>query len=118
MQEKEYLLKLIEKFEDQATILEIVGMIDIKTSPDLLASIKKNLANGTSKILVQLAQVEYMDSSGVGVLISGLKSAKALSVPFALVAVPKRVMMVLEMTRLVELFRIFPDTTSALAELA
>ncbi len=64
--------------------------------------------------MVVLRDVEYMDSSGVGVLVSGMKMAKEKGVHFALVEVAKRVLAVLEITKLVRLFHIYEDVPAAL----
>ncbi len=68
----------------------------------LLAAAKESCAT----VVVRLSEVEYMDSSGVAVLIEGLKAAQESGKTFALVAPSVPVMKVLTLARLDSVFDI------------
>lgn len=103
--------------EDGATVLDISGDVNIQSAPGLRTALKDNVDSAPSRLVVRLAGVNYMDSSGVGVLVSGLKLAREKKIPFALVEVSKNVMDVIEVTRLVKIFNIYPDLSTALSQL-
>ena len=104
--------------EENACVIEVDGVVNIASAPDLLQSMKTHFGKGVGRAIVDLKGVDYMDSSGVGVLVTGLKQANALNIPFGICGVAERVCSVLRLTRLDSLFKIFPDTETALQELA
>ena len=105
------------RHEDDATIIEVVGQVTIRTAPQLLEVLKQNTKRDR-RLVVSLADVDYMDSSGVGVLVTSLKYAASVRAPFALARVQERVCAILELTRLTRIFKIFPDIEKALKELS
>ena len=100
--------------QENAVLVQAIGTLDMQSSPDLGKTLKKLADQKTQRIMVDLSKVDYMDSSGVGVLISGLKMAQKNDAHFALINVAPRVLLVIEMTRLTQLFKIFPDVETAL----
>jgi len=104
-------LEIAVKDEQKTTVIRVAGRIDIQSAPDLHATFK---AIGRWPVVVDLDQVSYMDSSGVGVLVSGMRTAREKGLRFTLAGVNGRVRDVLEITKLDELFEIFPDTASAI----
>ena len=104
--------------DENGVVLAIEGRVTMQTSHLLLTEIKNLLSNGTARIFILLDSVEYMDSSGVGVLISGLKLARKNNVPLGLVAPNQRVSQIMEMSGLVSIFPVFPDLTGARAGLS
>ncbi|MDT8399682.1 MAG: STAS domain-containing protein [Pseudomonadales bacterium] len=84
-------------------ILELSGEIDLHQSPELrekiLASLKRK-----SALLLDLAQVSYIDSSGIASLVEGFQTARDSGLRFALLRVSKPVAQVLSLTRLDNIF--------------
>ena len=97
-------------------VLDVSGEVIVQNAPQLRAAVQKQLKAGAKKILIRLADVKYMDSSGVGILVSSLKLSKEKSVAFGLVEVAKPVMDVIKVTRLTRIFTIYPDLPVALAQ--
>lgn len=81
------------------------GEIDMDSSPRLLAEIQRGLRGG-GHVDVDLAGIEYIDSSGIAVLVQGLKAAQKNRQEFALRRPSERVLAVLELADLKNLFRI------------
>lgn len=104
------------KQEGEGTILIVKGRVNIQTAPKLHDELEKR-AKPKRPLVVCLSGVEYMDSSGVGVLVTGLRYANSKNVPFALSNLHERVQSVLELTRLTKIFDIYPDVPSALEAL-
>ena len=111
-------MELDVKNESGAVVLAVRGIVNIQSAPRLLESIL-NIVNNPKNtgIIICLSGVGFMDSSGVGVLVTGLKSAKAKAFRFGLASMSPRVRSVLEITRLCTLFQIYPDVQTALRDL-
>lgn len=99
--------------ESGFTVVEVQGVVDIRTSPKLREVLKDTIDRFGGLVAVRLADIEYMDSSGVGVLVASLKHAKKAEAVLALVEVNERVRVVLQMTRLCELFPMYADLDEA-----
>ena len=64
--------------------------------------------------IADLSEVEIMNSSGLGMLVSGLSTLRKYNIEFVLAALPKKVEELMKMTRLDTIFKIFPDVPTAL----
>ena len=91
--------------EGAVRILQVVGEVDMDSSPRLRDQIQGNL-KGTSSLKVRLKDVDYVDSSGIAVLIQGMKDAGKVGVPFALLDPTDNVRSVIELAMLQEVFTI------------
>jgi anti-sigma B factor antagonist len=67
------------------TIVEVSGELDLYTSPALRTSIHDAAGSGTS-IAVDLANVSFIDSSGLGAIVGALKHVRELGGRFAVIA--------------------------------
>jgi len=103
--------------EADAVILDIDGRITMLNSHELLEALKKQLKCGAARIMILLDKVDYMDSSGVGVLITAMKLARKGNANIALVSLTRRVKQVMEMSGLGQVFPVFEDLESARAGL-
>ncbi|NOR71020.1 MAG: anti-sigma factor antagonist [Methylomarinum sp.] len=83
--------------------------IDAHNSADLKDYILRMIEQGEINIIVQLEQVRFIDSSGLGALLSGFKHAEAKSGKLSLSNVQKQVLSMFELTRLNRVFEIYTD---------
>lgn len=83
--------------------------IDAHNSAELKDYILHLIERGERNIIVQLEQVRFIDSSGLGALLSGHKNAAAKSGKLALAHVQKQVLAMFELTRLNTIFEIYSD---------
>jgi anti-sigma B factor antagonist len=88
--------------------IAVSGEVDLYTSPELRSAILEAVETADSEVVVDLAGVKYMDSSGVATLVEGLRSAHQHDKIFKLVAPSPQVTKVLELTRLDSVFEIEP----------
>ncbi len=107
-------MEMVIRKKEQASILKISGDVNIRTAPRLHDQTRKMTAAAPKRIIVDLEEVEYMDSSGVGVLVTSMKHANQANIPFGLAHVNERVHSILKLTRLTSIFQIFPDVASAI----
>jgi anti-sigma B factor antagonist len=87
------------------TIMDVVGHIDLGTSPALRKTMLESL-KGADFLAVNLAEVKYIDSSGIASLLEVLKEAKQTGKRFVLFALTAAVREVLQLTRLTTVFEI------------
>jgi anti-sigma B factor antagonist len=69
----------------------------------------------SNNLIVDCSELEYMDSSGLGALIFGLKSAMARGGDLRLATILAKVKMMLEITRADKIFKIYPTVDEAVA---
>lgn len=89
-----------------ALIFKPQGEVDLSSSPELRKVLLAAAKEGAGAVAVNLASVEYMDSSGVAVLIEGLKATQEESKEFVLIAPSKQVMKVLQLSKLDTVFTV------------
>jgi anti-sigma B factor antagonist len=98
----------------EPSILPLEGEIDLHVSPQIGASLAALIAKKPAHLVVDLSQVSYIDSSGLAVLIEAMQNVGSYGGKFALSGLQKGVRPIFEIARLDQVFRIFPDTASAL----
>ncbi|MFA5982970.1 MAG: STAS domain-containing protein [Methylococcaceae bacterium] len=89
--------------------------IDAHNSAGLKEYILNLLEEGEHNLVVQLEQVRFIDSSGLGALLSGYKNAASRSGKLVLSNIQPQVLAMFELTRLNRVFEIYLDVDEALA---
>lgn len=98
------------------TILDIAGKIAIgESNRQLHDSIKRLVAEGKNQIVVDLAKVSHIDSSGLGELVGGYTTLKAANGALKLVNVNDRVTSLMTITKLYTVFDIFDNEADAVS---
>lgn len=87
--------------------------IDAHNSSELKEYLLQMIEHGEQQIIVQLEHVRFIDSSGLGALLSGNKHTIAKSGRFALANIQKQVLSMFELTRLNRVFEIYADLNEA-----
>ena len=105
-------LELETASSDATLVVTVRGEVDMDSSPRLLAELRKSLGRATS-VAVDLAGVTYIDSSGIAVLVQALRAAKHAQRRFVLRRPSKKVVAVLELADLHNLFAVEADPTGA-----
>ena len=88
--------------------------IDAHNSGELKEYLLQMIEGGEKRILVHLGHVRFIDSSGLGALLSGNKHMLAKSGRLVLANIQKQVLSMFELTRLNRVFEIFSDLEEAL----
>ena len=83
-----------------AAVVAPSGRLTVVTAPQLRASIAERITAGDKLIVVDLSSTDFVDSSGLGALVSCLKLARQAGGDLRLVAPTEQVSMVLRMTNL------------------
>ncbi len=100
-------LKIDIDEKDGAKILQLTGEVDVYTAPKLKSSLIDLVDQGNFKIIVNLEKVDFMDSSGLGVLVGGLKRVRSHDGAIALVCTQENILKIFRITGLVKVFPIF-----------
>lgn len=95
------------------TVVHIGGEIDLFTAPKLKEHIVDLVNDGKLKIAADLERVEFMDSTGLGVLVGALRRLKERDGTLALVAPQGPVLRVLDVTGLSKVFPIHESVSDA-----
>lgn len=102
--------------EGTAIIAEVRGEIDLHNSPEMRSAILAMFSKGIPKrLILNLSQVPYMDSSAVAVLVEALQKLRPSGGRLMLVGLQPRVKGLLEIARLDTVFVIVPDEQQALS---
>jgi len=91
--------------------------LDAHNADMLKAELKNAFEGGAKYILVDMEKVRFIDSSGLGVLVSGFKNSVAHKGRLALSGLQEQVRSMFELTRLHRVFDIYEDRDKALASL-
>jgi anti-sigma B factor antagonist len=101
--------------KNQSNVLPLEGEIDLHVAPQISASLSAMIAKKPKKLVVDLSNVSYIDSSGLAVLIEAMQNVGAYGGKFALTGLQDAVRPIFEIARLDQVFHIFPDNAAALS---
>lgn len=111
-------MKLDVARRDGLVVCRICGELDSSNSRELLDSLDREVSAGNSRVVFSLAELDYIDSSGLGALVKCLKQSRASGGDVKLCGLKPEVKKVLELTRLDRIFDIFPTEDDAVENLA
>ena len=96
-------------------VVEVGGEVDVATAPRLREQLIALVNDQRYHIVVNLEAVDFIDSTGLGVLISGLKRVRTHGGRFALVCTEPRILKVFEITGLLAVFNVSGTVEEAIA---
>lgn len=101
---------------NNATILDLTGsLITGEPVEAFRGEIRKLLAAGVTNLAINLAGVPYLDSTGIGALVSAYTSIKAAGAKCKFFAAPRGVLILLKLVNLDTVFELREDEASALS---
>lgn len=98
-----------------SAVVDVQGDVDLSRSSEFQQSLLVVMDQKPERIVVNLAEVPYMDSSGVASLVKLLSRTKREGVVLRLAALTDRVRSIFEITRLDSVFDIHPTVEEALS---
>jgi anti-sigma B factor antagonist len=99
----------------ETRVLNVAGEIDVYTSSQLKEQVLNTIADGVRHLVLNLSQVEYLDSTGLGVLISALKHLRESQGNLIIVGPSSRITRIFEITGLYKIFTIYDSEEQASA---
>ena len=97
------------------TVIEIGGEIDVYTAPKLRERLVSLVESGSYQLIVDMESVEFLDSTGLGVLVGGLKRVRAHEGWIDLVCTQSRILRIFRITGLNRVFSIHDTVREAVA---
>jgi anti-sigma B factor antagonist len=108
-------LKLGHYSTDGIEVVTVEGEIDIYTAPRLRELLIDLVGQGSYQLIVDLDKVGFLDSTGLGVLVGGLKRVRAHDGSLDLVCTQERILNIFRITGLTQVFGIYPTVDQAIA---
>ncbi|MGF7234332.1 MAG: anti-sigma factor antagonist [Frankia sp.] len=108
-------LSLTTRSEGDHTIVAVGGEIDVYTAPKLREQLIDLVSAGQYHLIVNMENVEFLDSTGLGVLVGGLKRVRAHEGSLRLVCTQERILKIFRITGLTKVFPIHSSEEEALA---
>jgi anti-sigma B factor antagonist len=101
--------------QESPNILPLKGEIDLHVSPSVTASLNAMIEKKPRRLVVDLSEVTYIDSAGLAALIEGMQKVEGYGGRFLLAGLQETVRSIFEISRLDQVFQIFPNADAALA---
>ena len=100
---------------DGIEVVDVEGEIDISTAPRLRDLLIDLVSQGSYQLIVNLDKVGFLDSTGLGVLVGGLKRVRAHDGSLDLVCTRERILKIFRITGLTKVFGIYETVDQAIA---
>lgn len=105
----------IEPQQDGRAVVRLAGRLDFLSSGEARQRFIEAVTNGQRSLVVDLGEVRFIDSSGLGALIGGLKAARQAGGDLRIARAGEQARTVLALTSLDRVFRIYDSVDEALA---
>ena len=109
-------LSISERQVGDATILDLTGKVALgESNQQLHKAIRRLIGEGKNKIILNLAKVVAMDSSGLGEIVGGFSTVKAAGGSLKLINIPERLGDLMTITKLHTVFEIYDSEEAGVA---
>jgi len=107
---------VLERIDAPGAVVRLQGSLDAHSSPELLTVLAAELNDGNRIVIVDMAGLEFIDSSGIATLAEGLTWRRHGGGRFVLTGIRPRIMDVFSLARLDDVFEIAGDCNSVLRD--
>lgn len=107
-------LSLESREVDGRVVVEVGGEIDVYTAPRLRDKITELVGQGHYQLVIDMEAVDFLDSTGLGVLVGGLKKVRSHGGAMDLVCHQERLLKIFRITGLAKVFTIHDNQDDAL----
>ncbi|MEO8889603.1 MAG: STAS domain-containing protein [Jatrophihabitantaceae bacterium] len=111
-------LTVTQPAESAASVVSVAGEVDVHSAPQLREGVTAQLATDSGAVVVDLSQVAFLDSTGLGALVSARSAAGERGVALPIVCTSARILKLFTITGLDGVFDIHDSVDSALASVA
>ncbi len=109
--------ELTDESLDEAThLIAVRGEVHVSTAPEFSERLNEAIATGKTGVVIDMSAVEFIDSTGLSVLLNALRRVTRQQGRLALVVSNPTVLRLFEITRLDSTFDIAPDRLAAIAK--
>lgn len=107
-------MKILEEISNKAGVLKLEGRFDALSSKDFKKTISAMINKGIKYFILDMSDVDFIDSSGLGSLVSCLRLVNKEEGDIMLASLQDPVRAILELTRLYRVFNIYDDCDTAI----
>jgi anti-sigma B factor antagonist len=104
----------VDEARPGTAVLRLEGRLDLVSAAPLREAVVRVVAEGSPRVVVDLSGIAFMDSSGVGALVAGLKHARQAGGELRIAGAGEPVLTVLSLTTLDRVLRPYADVGAAL----
>lgn len=108
-------LSLTSRTEGYFEVIEVGGEIDVYTAPKLRESLVNAVESGHQQLIVDVEKVDFLDSTGLGVLVGALKRVRAEGGSLDIVCTHERLLKIFEITGLDKVFGLHTSVDDAIS---
>jgi anti-sigma B factor antagonist len=108
-------LALDSRTEGPFEIIEVGGEVDVYTAPRLREAIVAAIDAGHTRLVIDVEKVEFLDSTGLGVLVGALKKVRADGGTLDIVCTQERILKIFDITGLDKVFGLHTSVAEAIA---
>lgn len=105
-----------EQVDARTTVVSVQGRLTMGGAGELKSAVDREVAGGHTLVVVNLEDTTFMDSSGLGALVGGLRSARAAGGDLRIAAVGAQVRTVLELTTMDRVLRPYASVEEAVGD--
>ena len=98
-------MDLEKQIDGQVAVLRCAGRLNMVAAPRLRSAIDQSVEEGLPRVVVDLTETTFVDSSGLGALVGGLKAVRQAGGDLRLAGASDQVMAVLKLTNLDRVLR-------------
>ena len=109
-------MEIIQREKNSVVILDIDGEIDLYNASDIKTTVQNLIDEQKYDVVINLEKVPYIDSSGIGALISSLSNLKKYQGSLKIINLLASVKRVFELTKLISFFDIYASEEEALSK--
>jgi anti-sigma B factor antagonist len=109
------LLRVETEDREGLALVKAVGEIDVSTAETLAEAVSKSLDAGQPRVLVDFAEVTFIDSTGLGILVRSHRAAEARGATFGIVNPTPQTLKLIRVLGLDQLLSIFDSPEDAAA---
>jgi anti-sigma B factor antagonist len=106
-----------EQIDDTTHVISLAGEVDLYTAPDFKSQLLDVIGNGSKNVVVDFSNATFIDSTTLGVLVSGVKRLRTNDGQLSLVCSDRNITKIFEITGLDRVFPIYATREEALAQL-
>ncbi len=106
-------MEIVQEQVNGADVLRLEGRLDASSSKEIKDRISDLAKNKRVNLVVDMAGINFIDSSGLGSLVASLRSVNNLGGDIRIASLQDQVRAIFELTRLHRIFEIFDDSLTA-----
>ncbi len=110
-------MQVSRRAEGAAEIVTLSGTLDASVAPEVRDQLKRIVAEGRVRLVLDLANVNFIDSSGLSALVTAFKAARAAGGDVALANLTPAVRSIVELTRLHRIMDVYETEVAAVGRL-